>query len=127
VAGDATDSSPLAVAGGAAPRPWLFQPGRSGNPGGRKKTLAALIRAQTGDGAELVAFMLHVLRGARVDGRKRAPLRLRMEAAAWLADRAFGKVPQPLEHAGADGHPLRFTLLLGDAGDVRDGPVDDRE
>jgi hypothetical protein len=73
--------------------------------------LAALVREQTADGAELVAFMLSVLRG-----RKKAPLRLRMEAAAWLADRGFGKVPQPLEHTGQDGAPMRFTLVLSAAG-----------
>jgi hypothetical protein len=90
-------------------RSWA--PGVSGNPGGRPKGLAALVREETADGAELVTFMLAVLRG-----RKKAPLRLRMEAAAWLADRGFGKVVQPLEHAGADGAPLRFTLLLSAAG-----------
>jgi len=100
----ATENSP------GADRPWLFRPGQSGNPGGRPKGLAALVKAETGDGAELVAFMLRVLRG------RRQPLRLRMEACAWLADRAFGKVPVPLEHAGRDGEPLRFTLLLSAAG-----------
>ena len=102
----AAENSVLTAASG---RPWL--PGQSGNPGGRPKGLAALVRAQTNDGAELVTFMLAVLRG-----RKKAPLRLRMEAAAWLADRGFGRVPMPLEHSGADGEPMRFTLLLGAAG-----------
>jgi hypothetical protein len=91
-------------------RPWLFKPGQTGNAGGRPKGLAALVRAETRDGAELVEFMLGVLRG-----KKRAPLRLRMEAAAWLADRGFGRVPQPLEHAGPEGEPMRFTLLLSAA------------
>ncbi len=84
-----------------------FAAGNSANPGGRPKGIASLVREQTKDGAELVLFMLSVMRG-----RKKAPLRLRMEAAAWLADRGFGKVPQPLEHAGPQGEPMRFTLLL---------------
>jgi hypothetical protein len=80
----------------------------SPNPGGRPKGLASLVREQTKDGQELVRFMLGVLRG------RKAPLRLRMEAAAWLADRGFGKVSQPL--TGEGGGPLRFTLVLSAAG-----------
>lgn len=86
-----------------------FLPGNPG--GGRPKGLASLVRERTGDGAELVDFMLDVLRG-----RKKAPLRLRMEAAQWLADRGFGKVALPLEHSGAEGGPMRFTLVLSTSG-----------
>jgi hypothetical protein len=69
-----------------------FLPGTlSPNPGGRPKGLASLVRAETRDGAELVAFMLGVLRTAR------HPLALRMMAAQWLADRGFGKAVQTLE------------------------------
>jgi len=102
----AAENSGLTAASG---RPWL--PGQSGNPGGRPKGLAALVRQETKDGEELVRFMLGVMRG-----RKKAPMRLRMEAVAWLADRGFGRVPMPLEHAGPEGAPLRFTLLLSAAG-----------
>lgn len=91
-----------------APRPWLFKPGVSPNPGGRPKGLASLVKAETGDGAELVAFMLDVMRG-----KKKAPLRLRMEAAAWLADRGFGKATVPIELSGADGGPVHMHLDLG--------------
>ena len=67
-----------------------FQPGQSGNPGGRPRGLVAAIRAQTRDGEELVRFMLAVLRG-RVPGSR---LRDRMAAAEWLADRGFGRPVQ---------------------------------
>jgi hypothetical protein len=107
----------------ASPADGRFQPGRSGNPGGRPAGLAALVRAETAiggvEGAELVAFMLSVLRGKR-----KAPLRLRMEAAAWLADRGFGKVPVPLEHGNAGGQPLRFTLVLAAAAGAEEAGVD---
>lgn len=63
-----------------------FPPGVSGNPGGRPKGLRSMIREQTGDGAELVAFALAVLRGKR-----RAMMKQRLEALYWLADRGFGK------------------------------------
>ena len=101
------------------PRPgnpaWV-RGGSSPNPGGRPKGLAALVKEYTDDGAELVAFMVAVLRGRkRVNGN--APsLSLRMEAAAWLADRGFGKVALPLEHSGSEGGPMRFTLVLSAAG-----------
>ena len=59
--------------------------GPSPNPNGRPKGLAALVQAETRDGAELVAFMLRVLRA------EKQPTALRMQAAQWLADRGFGK------------------------------------
>jgi len=89
-----------------------FLAGQSGNPGGRPKGLTALVREQTRDGAELVAFMLYVLRG------KRQPTRLRMEAAAWLADRGFGKALQQTEISGPGGG----KILIG----YEDGAADDR-
>lgn len=69
-----------------------FLPGRpSPNPGGRPKGLAALVRAETKDGAELVAYMLAVLRAPK------QPTALRLLAAQWLADRGFGKAVQTVE------------------------------
>ena len=97
-------AAPLALVRG---RP--FAPGNSANPGGRPKGLASLVREQTNDGAELVAFMLSVLRG-----RKKAPLRLRMEAAAWLADRGFGKALQQMEVSGPEGEALTIRIEYGD-------------
>jgi hypothetical protein len=95
-------------------RPFL--PGNSANPGGRPKGLAALVRDQTGDGAELVAFMLRVLRG------KRQPLRYRLEAAAWLADRGFGKALQQMELSGPGAEPLVIRVEYPDP-DVHGDPA----
>ena len=68
-----------------------FLPGVSGNPGGRPTGLSGLIREATSDGAELVEFMLGLFRGEHgVD------LRLRADAATWLADRSFGRPTQAL-------------------------------
>jgi hypothetical protein len=68
-----------------------FRPGESGNPGGRPKGIAALVRDQTADGQELVVFMLAILRNPR------RPPALRMQAATWLADRGFGRPVQQLD------------------------------
>lgn len=68
-----------------------FLPGQSGNPGGRPKGLAALVRAQTKDGKELVDLMLRVLRGKFVVNGRKPNISERMKAAEWLADRGWGK------------------------------------
>ena len=73
-----------------------YLPGHNGNQGGRPKGLAAYIRDQTGDGVEIVALMLRVLRG-QVRGLKPHH---RLEAATWLADRGWGKATQTMEFAG---------------------------
>jgi hypothetical protein len=94
-----------------------FTPGNRANPGGRPKGIASLVREQTKDGAELVAFMLSVLRG-----RKKAPLRLRMEAAAWLADRGFGKALQQMELSSPGAEQLVIRVEYPDAGPDGDAP-----
>jgi hypothetical protein len=85
-------------------KPWLFKPGNSANPGGRPKGLAELVRRETKDGAELVRFMLGVLRG------RKQPLRYRLEAAAWLADRGFGKALPQMELSGPGAEPLTIRI-----------------
>lgn len=93
-----------AIVPAAPAKPWLFKPGNSANPGGRPKGLAELVRRETKDGAELVRFMLRVLRG------QKQPLRYRLEAAAWLADRGFGKALQQMELSGPGAEPLTIRI-----------------
>ena len=80
-------------------RPWT--PGQSGNPSGRPKSFANVIREQTEDGRELVDLMLRVLRGEESGVR----LADRIAAASWLSDRAWGKPIQATEISGPEGGP----------------------
>lgn len=100
-------------------------PGSSGNPGGRPKGLAAKVRAETRDGDELVEFHLAVLRGEidttvianGVPTEIPAPLKERLTAAAWLAERGFGKPEQSVKVGGDESSPLTglFSQLPADA------------
>jgi Family of unknown function (DUF5681) len=91
-----------------------FAPGVSGNPGGRPKGLVRRIHEETGDGAELVDYMLSVFR----DGHEST--KSRVQAATWLADRGFGKPTQTqaveLSADGGldlEGAKARLTHKLG--------------
>jgi hypothetical protein len=95
--------------------------GKSGNPGGRPKGLAARVRELTKDGHELVDLMVAIMRGTLTvtlrdrDGKtyEQAPShRDRMMAAAWLADRGFGKVVDAREHEYLDEADLRERVVI---------------
>ncbi len=92
-----------------------FQPGRSGNPGGRPKGLETLVAKRTGKGADLVNFMADVFHLTGEFEHARVPLATRMEAAMWLADRLWGKPKQSTELTGKDGGPLELQLQAVDA------------
>ena len=73
-----------------------FPKGVSGNPGGRPRGLAAYVRENTDGGAEIVELMVSVMRGDVIGGQV-PRIRDRMDAATWLADRAFGKAVAQVE------------------------------
>lgn len=60
-------------------------------PKAKRAGLAWIIRRRTLGGEELIQFMLDVLRREGEFKNRVVPVKLRMEAAAWLADHGWGK------------------------------------
>jgi hypothetical protein len=86
-----------------APLTTRFQPGQSGNPGGRSRyaaELTRLSRERTNNGADLVDLFVAILRGDAIRTgrvRRRPNLHERMTAAMWLADRGWGRAKEMVE------------------------------
>ena len=83
-----------------------FRPGHDPrrNPGGRARGLPQLARHAVRDGADLVRFFRAVLKGDAATLQVRSvPLRDRIEAAKWLADRGWGRV------AAEAAWPIEFS------------------
>jgi CO/xanthine dehydrogenase Mo-binding subunit len=82
-------------------KPW--KPGQSGNPGGRpKRDLAAEIaRAIFEQDSEAItrAFAAELKKG-------------NAKVFAALADRAYGKPRQQVEHVGEDGDPIQTSVVV---------------
>jgi hypothetical protein len=115
-------------------RPWLtpWRPGETGNPHGNQaplRSFATHIRQQTGYGKEIAAFYLAIMRGEPIKmphkvvrrgkyGKKmiqalyvRPTLDQRIDAAAWLADRGWGKAKETIELTGEATPAQRLELL----------------
>ena len=87
-----------------------FPKGVSGNPGGRPRGLAAYVRENTDGGAEIVELMVSVMRGDVIGGQV-PRIRDRMDAATWLADRAFGKAVAQVE---TTSRSMSVDMTLGE-------------
>jgi hypothetical protein len=84
-----------------------FRPGASGNPGGRRPSLAALIRTRTRAGASLVRFLLATMRDEAQSTRDR------LRAAELLLGYGFSKpVPAELLEAAAPTLTLEAARAL---------------
>jgi hypothetical protein len=79
-----------------------FQPGQSGNPGGRPKD-SPLRRMAQRVTRESIETVIEIMRN------KKAPAAVRVTAAFGLLDRAYGKPIQMTELTGKDGEKLFDT------------------
>lgn len=102
------DSSKPSVRRRGPGRP--FEPGQSGNPGGKsaeREELRRWLREEFGrDSIEGIAAMAGL-----VPGRAAAKGRVRLDAYCWLANQSIGKAVQAI--SGPDGRPLNLLDFSG--------------
>lgn len=86
-----------------------YDPKRIGNGRPQGKGLAQAIREETNDGYVLMEEMMNIVlkkgRGSKANDGDR------IRASTWLADHAFIKMPQQIEHGGSDKKPIEFKEL----------------
>jgi hypothetical protein len=80
-----------------------FKPGQSGNPGGRPKEEAEVIRLAKDKSLRAVERLIHWMESD--DPKASIP------AANAILDRAIGKPKQAHEHAGPDGEKLVIQIV----------------
>lgn len=81
------------------------------NRGGKVPGLAAQIRALSQDGTVIARFVMSL-----VTGDEPAPPAVRLDAARWLAERAYGKTPDLVVTASATTEQARALMEAADGG-----------
>ena len=99
------------TAAGTMPVGRRFEPGKSGNPGGRPKGLAAAVKAKV-QPEDLVAVLVDVAQDARAKPSER------IAAVRELADRGWGKAPAFAAIEGGD--PLELSAIAQEIQGIAD-------
>lgn len=85
-----------------------FEPGKSGNPGGRPVGIRRYVQRKCGKQGKKVIDAIYKL----AFGEERIPAKVRLDALTALADRGWGKPPQSLELEG-DGQVFGALVFGG--------------
>jgi hypothetical protein len=99
-----------------------FLPGKTGNPGGRPKGLAALAREGTDDGKLLVEQMVKIVMGQTIN-RIKPKISDVINAVEWLADRGFGKTANIHELTSKDGGSIQVEHMSAEQ--IRQSLIDE--
>ena len=100
-----------------------FQPGQSGNPGGRPKGIAERVQKVVGRGrSQLIQALWLIAQGTSEQRRAffgdsvKVTAKDRMDAIQTLLDRGFGKASQTVALTGAEGGPLVVRWMSASEG-----------
>ena len=117
-------TSPLPAAAERSRASHLFQPGQSGNPGGRPKGFARTVQSKAGkNGRKLVEAFWLIAHGTPKEREEffgepvKVSTKDRLVALAELADRGWGRPAQAIDVNGAGGQQVAVFVTTGVPGD----------